>query len=81
MMHDLPEKRLTEREAAALERNGAEVAMRDWLRAQAADRRPDGIHGGPFWYLIRVRHGSEWMTGRPGCANGASGHGARAERL
>lgn len=62
MMHDLPKRRLTSREALAKERHEAELAMRDWLRAQAADRTPDGVHGGPFWYLIRVRHGSEWKT-------------------
>lgn len=64
MMHDLPGKRLTAREAMADARNSAERQMRDWLRAAAADRRPDGVHGGPFWYLIRVRHGSEWKTAR-----------------
>lgn len=62
MMHDLPKRRLTPREAQAIERHEAKIAMRDWLRAQAADRTPDGILGGPFWYLIRVRHGSEWKT-------------------
>lgn len=63
MMHDAMEGRtLTPREARKVERNEAERAMRDWLRAAAADRRPDGVHGGPFWYLIRVRHGSEWKT-------------------
>lgn len=33
--------------------------MVGWLRAQARDRRPDGVRGGPFWYLISVRPGAE----------------------
>lgn len=63
MMHEpMNGRKLTPREALAVERNEAERAMRDWLRMQAADRRPDGIHGGPFWFVIRVRRGSEWKT-------------------
>ena len=63
MMHEpLNGRKLTAREAIAVEKNEAARAMRDWLRAAAADRSPDGIHGGPFWYLIRVRRGAEWKT-------------------
>lgn len=40
-------------------RSSSEIAMIGWLRAQARDRRPDGIRGGPFWYLVSVRPGSE----------------------
>lgn len=40
-------------------RSAAETALVGWLRAQARDRRPDGVRGGPFWYLVAVRPGHE----------------------
>ena len=64
MMQGAQERKMTSREALAKERFDAERAMRNWLRAAAADRRPDGVHGGPFWYLLRVRPGSEWQAAR-----------------
>lgn len=64
MMHKMPDKDFHDPLTAErrLDRDDQRRAFRDWLRAAAADRSPDGIHGGPFWYLIRVRRGREWQT-------------------
>lgn len=61
MMHEMPEKRIHDPEAVErkLARTASEIAFANWARAAARDRTPDGMRGGPFWYVVSVRPGSE----------------------
>jgi transcription antitermination factor NusG len=64
MMMDLPKERFADPEAVErkLAKTEAERDLEAWLRAAARDRRPDAIRGGPFWYLVAVRIGTEAST-------------------
>ena len=60
-MHDLPEKDFHDPVSAhrRMARTESEIAFVNWARDAARDRTPDGVRGGPSWYVIRVRPGSE----------------------
>lgn len=61
MMHEKPVLTFVDPDAAhrRLARTQSEIELVAWLRAQARDRSPDHCRGGPFWYLVSVRPGTE----------------------
>lgn len=61
MMREVPVLNFIDPERAQrrLARSQAEAELAEWLRAQARDRQPDGVRGGPFWYLVSVGAGNE----------------------
>lgn len=61
MMHQMPDKDFHDPLTAErkLARTRQDIEFANWARAAARDRRPDAVRGGPFWYVIRVRPGSE----------------------
>ncbi|EKF17078.1 transcription termination/antitermination protein NusG [Nitratireductor pacificus] len=63
-MHEAPVLNFIDAERAhrRIAKTTAELDLVAWLRRQARDRQPDGVRGGPFWYLAAVRPGDEIAT-------------------
>lgn len=61
MMRDMPTLGFVDPDSAhrRMAKTAAEIELVAWLRAQARDRTPDGKRGGPCWYLVTVRPGTE----------------------
>lgn len=64
MMREVPVMGFVDPDSAhrRIAKTQAERDLVAWLRAQARDRRADYARGGPFWYLLSVRIGSEVAT-------------------
>lgn len=61
MMREMPTLGFVDPDSAhrRMAKTAAEIELVAWLRAQARDRTPDGKRGGPCWYLVTVRPGTE----------------------
>ena len=66
-MRDMPTLGFVDPDSAhrRMAKTAAEIELVAWLRAQARDRTPDGKRGGPCWYLVTVRPGTEVAMAMP----------------
>lgn len=61
MMRDMPVLNFADPDSAyrRIAKTADEIALVEWLRSAARDRRANAVRGGPFWYLASVRPGTE----------------------